>query len=418
MNVVVVGINHVDTPLEVMEQATFTKRMAREALLILKGSEAIEEVVILSTCNRSEIYAFSHAPEEAANILEHFYTEVKSKALAPYLFRYINRKALQHLYQVVTGLDSMILGEDQILGQVKNALEVSQLQGTCGKYGAKIFREAITFSKKVRTEYKISETSLSLGSTAVKYLKKTHPYYADEKVLIIGTGEMGTLTLRHLAAEGFGHIAMTNRTLHPTDGYQPLFEGLNVHPYTSRYDLIAEMDVVICATASPHSVLRLEEMRPRTKPLTIIDLALPRDVDPDIGDMDGVELIAIDDFNHLIDDALDYRKEIAAKIAEIIDRELDELIDWISKSKVDHLVRFFNQSACTLAEETIQALNERFAFEGKDRSYLEKVVKAKFRQMVMPSIRNLKALESDEAIGDVEKAMGLLFVDHREGHDL
>ncbi|MGL4282781.1 MAG: glutamyl-tRNA reductase, partial [Eubacterium aggregans] len=321
---------------------------------------------------------------------------------------YREREAMLHLYLVVTGLDSMILGEDQILGQVKDALEKAQSVGGAGKYLTKIFREAVTFAKKVKTVYKISETQVSLSSTAVKHIKRTYANYADKRVLIIGSGKMGILALCYMAAEGFHSVDMTNRTYHPGDEYRGIYKGVNVLQYDDRYKAIEEMDVVISATASPHVVLKQELMTKRKKPLMIIDMALPRDVEPAIGEMPDVELITVDDFKHIIDEKMHYREQIAAKIEGEIDSEIDELMVWITKSKVDNMVAHFNNHAGELADETIEILNGRLKLTDKEEEFLSKIVRSKFREMVMPSIRQLKTLDNEDDILRFEKTIDFL----------
>lgn len=409
MKLVVVGINHKDTPLEIREKGAFIKRTIREGIEALNAAPSIEETVILSTCNRSEIYVMTRDVPAAEDTLCAYYAEEKSPEITPYLFRKSGREAITHLYRVVTGLDSMILGEDQILGQVKDALELSQEVKGCGKYLTKIFREAITFAKKVKTLYKISETPLSLSSTAVKHVKRTYEDYADKKVLIIGSGKMGLLALRYMAAEGFHKVYMTNRTYHPGDEYRDIYEGVNTLHYEDRYRIIEDMDVIISATASPHVVLRRSEMRERKKPLMIIDLALPRDIEESIGDMPQVELLTIDHFKNVMDEKMHYREAMASKIAEEIDGEVDTLLDWITRSKVDNLVAHFNRVSGRLADETIEILNDRFALEGKDEEFLGKIIHSKFREMVMPSIRQLKSLEDEADIQRFEKDLTFLF---------
>lgn len=408
MKIVVVGINHKNTPLNIREKGSFMTRTLKEGIEALKQEESIAEVLILSTCNRSEIYAATRNPEAALAALKDYYLKAKSPELEDYLFSYREREAMLHLYRVVTGLDSMILGEDQILGQVKDALEKAQSVGGAGKYLTKIFREAVTFAKKVKTVYKISETPVSLSSTAVKHIKRTYANYADKRVLIIGSGKMGILALRYMAAEGFHSVYTTNRTYHPGDEYRGIYKGVNVLQYDDRYTAIEEMDVVISATASPHVVLKQELMAQRKKPLMIIDMALPRDVEPAIGEMPDVALITVDDFKHIIDEKMHYREQIAAKIEGEIDSEIDGLMVWITKSKVDNMVAHFNNHAGELADETIEILNGRLKLTDKEEEFLSKIVRSKFREMVMPSIRQLKTLDNEDDILRFEKTIAFL----------
>lgn len=410
MKLVVAGINHRDTPIEIREKGSFLHRTLNEGIRTLLKEEAIAEVIILSTCNRSEIYVSTRNEEASLEILKEFYIREKSEELEPYLFVKKGREALVHLYEVVTGLDSMILGEDQILGQAKDALEKSQDINGCGKYLTKMFREAITFTKKVKTRYKISETPLSLSSTAVKHIKRQYPEdYGNKKILIIGSGKMGILALRYMKAEGFQNPYMTNRTFHNMDQCEAIHENVQVVPYENRYDIIPLMDVIITATGSPHVVLKAENMPPRSKPLIIIDLALPRDVEEAVGKIEGVELLTIDHFKDIMDEKMTYRQEVAKKIEIEIQDEIDDLLSWITHAKVDNMVRDLNETSRQLAQETIENLCGRLELSKKDEAYLSKIIRSKFREMVMPPIKQLKSLDSEEAIIGIEKTVTYLF---------
>ncbi|MGV8905181.1 MAG: glutamyl-tRNA reductase [Acetobacterium sp.] len=410
MKLVVVGINHQNTPLDIREKGAFLNRALNEGIRTLLNEEAITEAIILSTCNRSEIYVATRNEKAAVEILTQFYLREKSEALAPYLFEKTGRAALVHLYEVVTGLDSMILGEDQILGQVKDALEKSQAIKGSGKYLTKMFREAITFTKKVKTDYKISETPLSLSSTAVKHIRRQHPKdYGNKKILIVGSGKMGVLALRYMKAEGFQNPYMTNRTFHNMDECETIHENVQIIQYEKRYEIIPEMDVIITATASPHVVLKVENMPKRCKPLTIIDLALPRDVEEAMGAVEGIELLTIDHFKDIMDETMIYRQEIAKKIAVEIQAEIDGLLLWITHAKVDNMVADLNETSRQLAEETIANLCDHLELTKKEEDYLAKIVKSKFREMVMTPIKQLKSLDTEEEILGIEKTVTYLF---------
>ncbi len=256
--------------------------------------------------------------------------------------------------------------------------------------------------------YKISETPVSLSSTAVKHIKRTYEDYAQKNILIIGSGKMGILALRYMAAEGFKRVTMTNRTYHPGDEYRDIYKGVNVVPYDDRYHTMEDMDVVISATASPHMVLKAKDMAPRKKPLMIIDMALPRDVEGAIGTMDQVRLLTVDDFKHVIDEKMHYRERVAQKIAREIEEEIDGLMVWITKSKVDNMVGLFNGHASRLADETVEILNGRYGFEGKDEEFMTKIIHSKFREMVMPTIKQLKTLDDEADILRFEKTVAFL----------
>lgn len=405
MEIVAVGLDHRKAPMEVREKAAFTVRSLEAVTETLK-KRGIAEVVVLSTCNRSEIYAAAEHADAAVEALKEYYVDYKTPEIAPYLYTFDGRDAVWHLFRVVAGLDSMILGEDQILGQSKDALADAEKIHGAGKFLTKAFREAITFSKKIKTVYKISETPLSLSSTAVKHVKRLFPEdYQDKKVLIIGSGKMGTLALQYMDAEGFNDVTMTNRTYHPPLDYQDTYHGeVKVVPYPDRYSVVSDMDVIISATASPHTVLKSEAFPALDKPLLLIDLALPRDIDPALAQVDGVTLLTIDDFNHIIDETKAYREKVAQKIAVAVEDAVDEMMAWLQKAKVDGMVAGLNRKAQGRADETIDILNKRYHFEGKDYDYLEKIVRSEFRKMVMPTIKKLKNLDDDASVKKAKKA--------------
>ncbi len=410
MKLVVVGVNHKDTPLEIREKGAFIHRTVNEGISQLLEEPPIKEVVILSTCNRSEIYVATPSCDQAIESIKNFYLQEKSQELKPYLFEKQECQALDHLYNVVSGLNSMILGEDQILGQAKEALEWAQAVNGCGKYLTKMFREAITFTKKIKTKYKISETPLSLSSTAVKQIKRQFPNdYDQKKILIIGSGKMGTLALRYMKAEGFQNPYMTNRSYHQMDNCQTIHENVKRIHYEDRYAYLEKMDVVISATASPHIILRADKIKKRQKPLTIIDLALPRDIDQEVGTLPMIELLTIDHFKDIMDESMNYRLEVAKKIACEIKVEIDGLLSWITHAKVDNMVKELHQTSSHLAEETIENLIDYLNLSEKEEKYLAKIIRSKFRKMVMPPIKQLKRLDNEEAICGMEKTVTYLF---------
>lgn len=415
MEIVVVGMDHRWAPLEIREKVAFISRTIKEGIAALTAHSEVAETVILSTCNRSEIYVASEFAEKAVAILKDFYISMKTPEAETYLFAYRGIEAVRHLFRVVTGLDSMILGEDQILGQVKDALEKAQRYRGAGKFLTKAFREAITFSKKIKTVYKISETPLSLSSTAVKHIKRLFPKdYADKKVMIIGSGKMGKLALQYMDAEGFRRVYMTNRTYHPAPEYEKVYRGgggVTMVPYPERYDVMGEMDVVISATASPHRVIKQEDFPARTKPVVLIDLALPRDIDRALADDEQVTLMTIDDFNHIIDETKVYREHVAQRISAQVGDAVDALMRWIDKAKVDSTIGMLNQKAQGLADETIAILNKRYGFTGKDQIFLEKIVHSEFRKMVMPAVHTLKMTDDDAKIAQYREALTALLED-------
>ena len=413
MQLAVAGISHNKAPQDVREKASFTKRRAVEGMNTLLGETQIEEAMILSTCNRSEIYAISEEPGEAAEILSDFYVR-QAPELADYLYWKTGDEAVRHLFRVASGFDSMILGEDQILGQTQQALALSASAGASGKYLNKIVREAVTYAKKTKAKYSVSESPRSLSATAVKQIMRMVPDYADKRVLIIGSGKMGLLALRYMAEEGFTDVTMTNRTYHPGDEYQTIYRSLNVIPYDDRYDFVKDTDIVISATASPHLVLKRSLMPRRRKPLLIADLGMPRDVDTELADDEEITLLSIDDFTQLFDESDRRLKEVARLAEKEIREEAEAVESWIAKTRTDGLTGRLMNQAREHADETIEILNSRYQFTGRDREFLEKIVHSQFRQMVMPAVLGLRTIDDTEQIGTIEDAAAILTACARE----
>ncbi len=220
---------------------------------------------------------------------------------------------------------------------------------------------------------------------------------------------MGILALRYMKAEGFKNPYMTNRTFHNMDLCEEIHENVKIVRYEERYDIIPEMDVIITATASPHLIIKAEEIIKRDKLLTIMDLALPRDVEERVGELEKIDLLTIDHFKEIMDETMVYRRQVARKIGSEIQDEIDNLLLWVIHAKVDNMVRNLNETSRNLANETIDNLCGRLELSEKDEAYLAKIIRSKFRKMVMPAIKQLKSLNSEEEIKDIEKTVTYLF---------
>lgn len=414
LHIAVIGVSHRQAPVEIRGVASFThsKKIEATKLLIQKD---IEEVMILSTCNRSEIYIASkdikHCIEKTKHFIMEYFHTVKLK---PYLFIKEDEKAIAHVYKVACGLDSIVIGEDQILGQLKEANELAMELGSTKKYLNKIVREAVTFSKKVKTQYKLSENQLSISSIGVKFLKETIKDFEDKKVLIIGTGKTGKLALKYMMEQNIQQIYVSNRTHHKVEEIIKEYPNLKSIVYNQRYDVLNEVDMVISATASPHTVFKWEMFPKIYKRITLLDLAVPRDVDPKIGQMDRVQVFTIDDLKEIADRNRLYRMKMAHKIEEEINLEIRQMMEWILKSKVDPIIRSFTQLQKQVADDTIQLILEKITMDDNDRRHLEKLIYASFKKMIKKPIEGLKSLDEEKKIEAYKHMINNLF-DFQEG---
>ena len=320
MNIGVVGVNHNLAPINVREAVSFTDTKKIEVINILLDKE-IEEVVIISTCNRSEIYINAENIDIKINELSDFYEQYFGvKDINKYLFKKTNLEAIQHLFEVTAGLDSLVLGEDQILGQVRDAHEFCMKLGATKKVFNKLFRDAITTSKEIKTITKISQQPLSISYIGVKLLKEKIGSLEGKNALIVGLGKMNLLTLNHLEEENVKNIYIANRNIEKTKEIENKFDNIIPIEYSDRHKIIQEksIDIVISATSSPHLVIKYDDMPKLDKKIYIMDIALPRDIDTKLKELNYVELYDIDDLKEIHDKNDIKRNELAQKAQEII----------------------------------------------------------------------------------------------------
>ena len=334
MNLILFGINHKTAPLKVRERFSFTGKRLKEVLIELKSIDSILGVVILSTCNRTEIYAhMADGSEQKAKSREqvtkffldgHTFTKDEMNR---YFYVLEDIDAVKHVFRVAGGLDSQVLGETQILGQVKSAWTAASEIGTVSSLLDGLFRKAVDVGKIVRTETKISRGNVSLGSAAIKMIEERFFDLMDKFVLIIGAGKIGTLISKYLKEKGINGIFVSNRTYMKA---RELAEncGGKVVNFSRLQEELKVVDIVICSTSSPHLILRKETlaevMEIREKPLLIIDLALPRDVAPEAKEIQGISLYDLDDLKSVVEENYNKRKEEAKLADAIVQRKLDK----------------------------------------------------------------------------------------------
>jgi glutamyl-tRNA reductase len=330
MSIVIIGTNHNFSHIELRERLSFLHRARRDALLLLKESPILEGVVILSTCNRVELYAsvrnLDAGIDQLGNFLSRFHGIDKEK-ISPHLYIYQDKEAIRHLFMVTCGLDSLILGETQILGQVKSAFQESKEVCFTGGYLDFVFESAITFAREIHRTTAISKGRLSIGSVAIDFIKsKLGGTLLKRNVLIIGAGKITELVLRYLEDEKPGIIFISNRHFEKAKELA-LHTGQKAVRFDKLGELLEQADVVISATASPHFIIKRGTLENNLPPrrLIIIDLAVPRDVDPGVKEIEGVELFNLEDISSIVQNNLAMKRREAEKIEKIINQEVEIL---------------------------------------------------------------------------------------------
>jgi glutamyl-tRNA reductase len=325
MPLIVLGLSHRSSPVTVRERFAFAEARIPAALQLLRDSGTASEAVILSTCNRVEIYAFTLAePREAFVALRQFLLDCHEyrEPLTDEIYGLSEPQSVQHLFKVACGLDSMVLGETEILGQLKKAYDLALQHGHTGGRLNKAFQKAFNVAKQIRTETNIQRGSISVGSVAVELAEKIFNTLAERDVMIIGAGDTGEKTARALLSRGARSIIVSNRSHEKATALAAELGGRAVL-FDSWAGEFPKIDIVISSTAAPHYILNRHKLEPlmklrRNRPLLLIDIAVPRDIEPEVNLMENVFLYNIDDLQTIADDYLKQRKEEIVHCERII----------------------------------------------------------------------------------------------------
>lgn len=377
MEIVVVGVNHRAAPVAVREMLAFIPAQMEAALEALR--EQTSESVLLSTCNRTEIYAVVPSAEDGARQIAGFlagFHHFPAERFTPYLFTLAGREAVAHLFAVTSGLDSMILGEPQILGQVRQAYVAAAARGTAGPRLSWVFLRSLKVGKQVRTDTSISRNAVSISHAAVELAKKLFGGLAGRSVLLIGAGEMAEVAARNLMDNGCTSLVVTNRTHGKACELADRYGGSAVQ-FECLQQLLAETDIVITCTGAPTFILGPEMVRAALdqrpdRPLFLIDIAVPRDVDPEVGRLDGVRLHDIDDLQSVCTANLEERQREVAAAQQIIDVEVETFDSWWSSLQVVPTIKALRGRAESIQQaELKKALSRLGNISDRQRSTVE-----------------------------------------------
>lgn len=395
METVVIGVSFKHTNVDIRGKVAFTSSKKVKVTNEL-SSLGISELMILSTCNRSEIYFISFDLEHDIESVKAQYLAMGGVQVAPHLYVKSGAQAIQHIFQVATGLDSLVIGENEILGQIKTAMNTALEIGSCKKYLSKILRESITFSKQVRNSYKYSENKLSVASIGISFLKKRFGLLKNKKILVIGSGNMGQLIIKYLLKEGLDNIYLTNRSKHRAINHTFNLKKVQVVDYQDRYELLKEVDIVISATASPHTIIKKENCYPFTKSITFVDMAVPRDIDKAI-EGEFVDIVTLDTFQEISEENKNLRQDIAQKINQQIDEQVQGIELWLLRSSVDKLIKRF----CHKQKEIIELKKKQLDKMNLSKTMKEEIIcilKASTWEMVKKPIHQLKAMNEKKEL--------------------
>ncbi len=336
MNIVIVGLNHRTASVDIRERLSISDSNMGDALYRLTSDPIIDEGLILSTCNRVEVCAVVKDTHLGFEVIKNFLAtsnpSLTLEAITPSLYIYSSSKAIEHLFRVASSLDSMIVGEPQILGQLKDAFDHAILHKTTGIILNKAFKKAISVAKRVRTETKIAESAVSISFAAVELAKKIFGKLNEKSVLLIGAGEMAELAARHFVGNGVESIAIANRSYERAVALAKTFNGEPIKFDDFESEMV-KSDIILCSAGAPHYLITPEAVKKiialrQNRPIFFIDISVPRNIDPKINDLDNVFLYDIDDLQHSVETNIESRKKEAFKAEEIITEEIISFVKW------------------------------------------------------------------------------------------
>jgi glutamyl-tRNA reductase len=359
MTLLAVGINYNTAPVAIRERLAFPADVLDNTLKKLLNISDISEAAILSTCNRTEFYYHANSADQSS--LVEWIADTKQIAPAeftPYLYSHIDNQTIRHMFRVACGLDSMILGEPQILGQMKTAYQAAYEAGTLGKTLSKLFQHTFSAAKKVRTDTAIGSSPVSVAFAAVQLAQQIFDKLSNQTALLIGAGETIELTARHLHQHGIGRIIIANRTYDKAHALASQFNGYAI-ALSEIPDHLAEADIVVSSTASQLPILgkgRVESAikKRKHKPMFMVDLAVPRDIEPEVEQLRDVYLYTVDDLQHTVNQNMDSRRRAAEQAEEIIDTKVEHFLAWLRSQGAQETIRDYRLQAELTRDDALQ----------------------------------------------------------------
>jgi glutamyl-tRNA reductase len=398
------GLNHQTAPLEIRERVAFATHALKGALGELVRARGANEAAILSTCNRTELYVSAGQTQGAAAWLAEYH-RLRPDDLSPYLFTLPREQAVRHAFRVASGLDSMVLGEPQILGQLKEAVRVAESAGTLGTVLHKLFQRSFAVAKQVRTTTQVGANSVSMAAAAVKLAARIYPSLKDQKVLFIGAGEMIELCATHFAAQAPARLTVANRTLERAHALAHRFNGQAIE-LRSLAEHLHEHDIVVSCTASSLPILgkglveRALKAR-RRRPMFMVDLAVPRDIEPEVAELDDVFLYTVDDLQEIVQGNLDARRSSVQQAEAIIETQVGQFMHWMAAREAVPLIRRLREQAEQARQHEVERAL-RLLHRGDDpKQVLEALSQGLTNKLMHGPTQAL-----NEATGDERRSLG------------
>jgi len=417
MRVVVIGMNHKTAPLALRERLALSDARIRELLSedVPGPGPQPEERVILSTCNRVEVYMAlpdTVDPWAVFTRLAHSIDTLADVDVSAHTYTYEDGEAARHLFRVASGLDSMILGESQILGQVAHAYALAQEAHAVGPYLSRLFQMAVHVGKRARSETDISRAHVSVGSAAVHLAQAHHPHLHEARVAVLGAGQMGRLVARYLHAQGVKDIRVVNRTFARAQALAAEVEG-QAHPWDALPGLLGEVDVIFVTTGAAEPLITRAEIararRAGASPLLIVDISVPRNVAADVDTLPHVRVFDIDALKGMVAEGMDVRRQAIPQVERIIDDAVAEYERWIQARAVAPTISALYRQAESLRQSVLRRTLRRYSDRALDSDVVDEVTRILVEKLVQIPARNLQAMARNGGVNGYDKVLRELF---------
>ncbi len=403
--IVSIGTSHHVAPIEFREKLAFSDEQLIDSLHKLRDSYALQEVVILSTCNRVEVYAVANTQrinQTPTNILLDFlshYHHIGPETLKKWIYLHNNMDSIHHLFRVTSSLDSMVVGESQILGQVKEAYDISRAAGGAGTILNKLFTKAFSVGKRIRSETTISTGAVSISYAAVELAKKIFNTLEDKTVAILGAGEMSELTAKHLVANGVNKVIVANRTYQRAVKIAEKIKGTPV-AFDDDLNFLIDADIVISSTDAPHYLIQrkplAEIMRKRKhRYMFLIDIAVPRDIEPDVSKINHAFLYNIDDLEAVVASNLKDRQQEATRAELIVSDEAKRFHDQLKILEVNPTIKALHQQFQEVVDAELQSFLDKTGLSDKQEANATAMTQAIVKKLLHLPVENLRQTVHD-----------------------
>ena len=409
--IVSIGTSHHVAPIEFRERLAFSEEQLIESLQHLLESDQVQEAVILSTCNRVEVYAVANSvrnADAAAKMLVEFLArsrQIGVESLKKWCYLHHNLETIQHLFRVTASLDSMVVGESQILGQVKTAYDLSRASGGAGTILNRLFTKAFSVGKRIRSETTITTGAVSISYAAVELAKKIFNTLEGKTVAIIGAGEMSELTAKHLVANGAANVLVANRTYERAVKIAEKFNGTPI-AYDSDLNFLIDADIVISSTNAPDYLIKRQPLaaimrKRRHRYMFLIDIAVPRDIDPDVSKIDYAFLYNIDDLEAVVVSNLKDRQQEAGQAEQIVTEEAKQFYNQLQTFQVNPTIKALHQQFRQIADTELQACFYKSTLSDQQEAAVTSMTQAIVKKLLHHPMQNLRCAVND---GDADHA--------------